>query len=195
MLVGSFQVTIRPDIDRSLGIMNYDINGQWSTTGVGPNAPLDDACSTVKAGSATSAIAAWTGAKFPAKQLLLGVAAYGHSFTVDPTVAVVSGALASFPAFIKNITTDGVDQCGNPAGADDDLNFVDLVTQGYLTANGTAADGMTYRFDNCSQTVREFCPALVASLMTPCSLTSTMRTPNSWYPMMTPPLSVCLQSN
>lgn len=149
------QHPILADANYLSGIMNYDINGQGSTTGVGPNAPLDDSCSTVKAGSATSAIAAWTGAKFPAKQILLGVAAYGHSFNVDPSKAVVSGTLASYPDFIKNTTTAGVDQCGNPAGVSDSLNFVDLVTQGYLTSNGTAASGMTYRFDNCSQTVRQ----------------------------------------
>jgi chitinase len=48
--------------------MNYDIWGSWST-GIGPNAPLDDSCAPTQAGSAKSAVAAWTGAKFPANQV------------------------------------------------------------------------------------------------------------------------------
>lgn len=49
--------------------MAYDIWGAWSTTGVGPNAPLDDTCATNKAGSATSAVNAWIAAKFPADKV------------------------------------------------------------------------------------------------------------------------------
>lgn len=75
--------------------MSYDIWGPWSS-GIGPNAPLDDSCATTHAGSARSAVAAWTGANFPANQvrvchmyrsvlfinciqIVLGVPAYGHS--------------------------------------------------------------------------------------------------------------------
>jgi len=50
------------------GIMSYDIWGSWSS-GIGPNAPLDDSCAPMRAGSAKSAVAAWTGAKFPASQV------------------------------------------------------------------------------------------------------------------------------
>lgn len=49
------------------------------------------------------------------------------------------------------------DQCGNPGGISGTFNFNSLITDGYLTSNGTAAPGMSYRFDNCSQTVRLFC--------------------------------------
>ena len=48
--------------------MSYDIWGSWSS-GIGPNAPLDDSCAPTRAGSAKSAVAAWTGAKFPASQV------------------------------------------------------------------------------------------------------------------------------
>lgn len=51
-----------------LAIMNYDVWGPWSN-GIGPNAPLDDSCAPTQVGSAKSAIAAWTGAKFPANQV------------------------------------------------------------------------------------------------------------------------------
>lgn len=135
-----------------IAIMNYDINGQWSAT-VGPNAPLYDSCSTVQSGSAMSAIAAWTGAKFPAHQILLGVPAYGHSFSVSPSTALTSpGVLASNPPFTKNTTIVGKDQCGNPVAAPDTFDFSALVQQGYLTSAGTPATGIDYQYDSCSQT-------------------------------------------
>jgi len=141
-------------------IMNYDINGQWSQV-VGPNAPLADKCSTVKAGSATEAIASWTQAKFPASQLLLGVPAYGHSFSVNPSNAVSASDILTFNVpFTKNTTSaPGVDQCGTPNVVPDDMNFVDLVNNGYLNANGTAANGVSYMFDDCSQTPYIYNPA------------------------------------
>ena len=49
-------------------IMNYDVWGSFSS-GVGPNAPLDDACAPAKEGSATSAVKAWTAAGFPASKV------------------------------------------------------------------------------------------------------------------------------
>jgi len=136
-----------------VAIMNYDLNGQWSTV-VGPNAPLADECSTVKAGSATEAIASWTEAKFPASQLLLGVPAYGHSFSVKASDAVDSAGVLTLNApFTKNTTAaPGVDQCGTPNVVPDGMNFVDLVKNGYLNTNGTAANGIQYKFDECSQT-------------------------------------------
>jgi len=52
-------------------IMNYDVWGSFSST-VGPNSPLDDSCAPTKAGSAVSAVKAWTGANFPANQVKKG---------------------------------------------------------------------------------------------------------------------------
>ena len=49
-------------------IMAYDVWGSWSTA-VGPNAPLDDSCAPAQAGSAESAVNAWTAAKFPANKV------------------------------------------------------------------------------------------------------------------------------
>lgn len=82
--------------------MNYDIWGAWSTTGVGPNAPLADACAGAgrQQGSATSAIAAWNAAGIPKNQIVLGTASYGHSFIVKKSDAYSSGTtLASYPPF------------------------------------------------------------------------------------------------
>ena len=76
------------DILDYVAVMDYDIWGTWSSS-VGPNAPLDDTCapSDKQQGSAVSAVNAGTAAGFPADQLLLGVASYGHGFHVDQDVA------------------------------------------------------------------------------------------------------------
>lgn len=85
---------------------------------------------------------------------MLGVPAYGHSFTVSSSNAVdSSGNLASNPPFTKNPATSSVDQCGNPEAESDIMNFATLVSDGILNDDGTPASGMKYRFDNCSQTV------------------------------------------
>ncbi|KAJ8509393.1 hypothetical protein ONZ45_g8433 [Pleurotus djamor] len=145
-----------------ISIMAYDVWGSWSTS-VGPNAPLDDSCASTKAGSATSAVKAWTAAGFPASQLALGIAAYGHSFHVPTSTAVdTQGRLVTSPTFDKAQqpkgdswdTADGstVDQCGNPELTSGVYNFWGLVEGGFLTNNGTAASGIDYQFDECSQT-------------------------------------------
>ena len=122
-------------------------------------------------GSAVSALNAWTTAGFPASQIVLGVASYGHSFSVsnadalssDTTSGSGNGTLKLYPQFNKanqpaGDSWDGVagetDVCGNPTTVGGIFNFWGLIEGGFLTANGTAADGMVYTFDDCSQTVR-----------------------------------------
>lgn len=96
--------------------MNYDVWGSWSA-GVGPNAPLYDSCAPTQAGSASSAVKAWSSAGFPASkasphflpktiltwftlQIVLGVPAYGHGYYVSPSAALnSSGNLAAYPPF------------------------------------------------------------------------------------------------
>jgi len=141
------------DVLDHLAIMNYDINGQWTTDGVGPNAPLDDSCSKVQSGSGIKAVKAWVGTGFPANKIVLGVPAYGHSFNVSSSDAVdSSGNLAAFPPFAKNTATDGTDECGNPEAVSDSINFAELISRGYLNEDGTPASGVKSRFDQCSQT-------------------------------------------
>jgi len=141
------------DVLDDISIMNYDVNGQFSTTGVGPNSPLDDSCSNVQTGSATKAIKAWTSAGFPSSKIKLGVAAYSHTFTVSPSNAVDgSGNLNPNAQFTKNALTSTMDQCGNPEPTSDVMDFATLISDGFLKDDGTAADGMKYLFDNCSQT-------------------------------------------
>ena len=144
--------------------MNYDIWGSWSSS-VGPNAPLDDSCASTgdQDGSAMSAVKAWSAAGFPAKQMILGVASYGHSFHVEKSSALDgSGNIQLYPPFDKSQqpagdkwdgTAGGVDQCGNPNVVGGVYDFWGLIDGGFLTNNGTAANGIDYTFDNCSQTV------------------------------------------
>ncbi|KAH9168902.1 chitinase [Lactarius sanguifluus] len=144
-------------------VMNYDIWGPWSD-GVGPNAPLNDSCapSSDQEGSAISAVKAWSTAGFPANQIILGVASYGHSFHVSNDSAVdASGNIQLYAPFDKSQqpagdkwddTADGVDECGNPKVTGGIFDFWGLIDDGFLTTNGTAASGVDYTFDNCSQT-------------------------------------------
>ena len=153
-------------------VMNYDVWGSWSAS-VGPNSPLNDTCapSADQMGSAVSAVAAWTKAGIPAHQIVLGVASYGHSFTVTPDDALDcssgddDGTLAAYPAFDATSFPmgdawdgpQGTDVCGvtdnNPSG---NWDYWGLVAEGWLFANGTAQPGIDYRFDECSQTVSPF---------------------------------------
>lgn len=89
------------DVFDFVTVMNYDVWGSWST-GVGPNAPLNDSCAAKpnQQGSAVSAVAAWYTAGMPAEKIVLGVPSYGHSFSVNQTSAFVSSTeLAAYPPF------------------------------------------------------------------------------------------------
>ncbi|KAF7421024.1 hypothetical protein PC9H_011543 [Pleurotus ostreatus] len=147
-----------------IAIMNYDIWGSWSPA-VGPNAPLFDSCAAQgnRAGSATSAIVAWSTAGMPLDQIVLGVPAYGHSFRVRRAQAFELGSttkLAAYPPFDKSQppTGDkwddpaGVDECGNTSGPGGNFNFWGIVQAKLLNADGTPKPGVPYRFDSCSQT-------------------------------------------
>lgn len=148
-----------------IGVMNYDIWGPWSPT-VGPNAPLNDTCasSSRQFGSAVSAVKTWTKAGIPVDQIVLGVAGYGHSFSVSQADAFKNGsqsALASFPAFQAGVHPPGdawddgagVDECGVQQAAGGNVDFWGLVALGYLKDDGTPKKGIAYRYDKCSQTV------------------------------------------
>ena len=145
--------------------MNYDVWGSWDTT-VGPNSPLNDSCAAPQnqQGSAVSAVKAWTTAGFPADKIILGVAAYGHSFHVNKSSALdASGKLVPYPPFDKSqqpagdkwdSTATGVDVCGNPNVVGGIFDFWGLIDAGFLNKDGTVASGIDYRLDNCSLTVR-----------------------------------------
>ncbi|PPQ78226.1 hypothetical protein CVT25_015545 [Psilocybe cyanescens] len=147
-----------------IAIMNYDIWGPWSAS-VGPNAPLNDTCASAENqdGSAVSAVQKWNKAGIPLHQIVLGVAAYGHSFKVAQADAFVKGSvsqLAAFPPFdasappVGDAWDDGagIDECGNAQAPGGDVDFWGMIAQGYLRADGTPNDGIAFRFDSCSQT-------------------------------------------
>ncbi|KAI6121982.1 glycoside hydrolase family 18 protein [Pisolithus sp. B1] len=142
-------------------IMNYDVFGSFSSV-TGPNAPLSDSCSPNPSGSAASAVAAWTGAGFPADQIVLGVPAYSHSFSVPSSTAAPNGQIQLYTSFSAANEPQGdawdyippgsTDICGNPQAPNGVFNFWALVGYGYLNSDGSVASGMLSTFDNCSQT-------------------------------------------
>ncbi|KAF8762019.1 Glycoside hydrolase family 18 protein [Rhizoctonia solani] len=136
-------------------IMNYDIWGPWSDT-TGPNAPLNDTCATNATQKVGSAI-------------VLGVAGYGHGFSVTPANALNDSILNPYSTFNKSFTPPGdawddmpvgpngtvaLDVCGNPQAQGGNWDFWGLIENGFLNENGTAntAEGIVYKFDECSQT-------------------------------------------
>ncbi|KAJ6623753.1 glycoside hydrolase family 18 protein [Mycena sp. CBHHK59/15] len=148
-------------LDR-IALMVYDVWGSWSPS-VGPNAPLNDSCATAadRMGSAASAVNSWMAAKFPANQITLGVAAYGHSYSVAPSAALSGSELTSYPAFDASAQPMGtsdtsgdtsLDPCGNRNGISGLFTFAGLISSGFLNSTGSAAEGIDYRFDSCSQT-------------------------------------------
>src|SRR5258707_5082033 len=141
--------------------MNSDVWGSFSNS-VGPNAPLDDSCAPTQAGSAMSAVEAWTNAGFPADKIILGVASYGHSYHVNSSAAYdASGKIHPYVPYNETLQPAGdkwdivssVDACGNPNVVDGVFHFWGLIDGGFLNANGTVAKGIDYVFDECSQTV------------------------------------------
>ncbi|KAJ8588522.1 glycoside hydrolase family 18 protein [Rhizopogon salebrosus TDB-379] len=151
-----------------INLMDYDVWGSWSSY-VGPNAPLNDTCAAPAdqqgsaQGSAVSAIKSWSDAGMPANKIVLGVAAYGHSFSVAPSDAFVSDdtkTLVAHPAFNASNqplgdvwdNTGGLDVCGVYEGSGGTFKFWALIDNGFLTEEGTPVGAIYYRFDECSQT-------------------------------------------
>ncbi|KAG1806095.1 glycoside hydrolase superfamily [Suillus subaureus] len=101
-------------------------------------------------------------AGMPVDKIVLGVASYGHSFSVPPCDAFVSDTktLAAYPTFNASNqplgdawdNTGSVDVCGVYEGSGGTFNFWGLIDNGFLTKEGKPADGIHYRYDTCSQT-------------------------------------------
>ncbi|KIY71383.1 glycoside hydrolase family 18 protein [Cylindrobasidium torrendii FP15055 ss-10] len=142
-----------------ISIMAYDFAGSWSKT-VGANAPLNASCAdSSDASSAMSSVELWNEAGFPLNQIVLGVASYGHSFSVaSNTTLPESGEITTFPAFSGTPKGDRLDSgaftdvCGTTTETSGVFNFWGLIEEGYLTENGTVADGVQYTYDECTQT-------------------------------------------
>lgn len=128
----------------------------------GPNAPMYDAChnSTQPNANAVSAFNAWTGAGFPASQLVLGLPSYGY---ISKSFATTLQTRSRF--FARNGKGSDVDSSllqvlndnGTPDGGQ--IQFRDLIKQGALVKN-TIASGPVYTggagfervWDQCSNT-------------------------------------------
>ncbi|KAJ7084565.1 chitinase [Mycena belliarum] len=136
-------------------LMVYDAWGSEKTAGA--NAPLTD-CPSQQSGSVTSAVDAWTAAQFPAEKIVLGLAAYGHSYNVTPAAAIGAGGLNVYPAIggvrpagPSDIQGDATpDACGNPPVVSGVFTFAELVSGGFLSADGQAQHN--YLYDQCTQT-------------------------------------------
>lgn len=148
-----------------ISIMNYDVSGPWLSY-VGPNAPLDDSCAPAanRQGSAIAGVKAWTAAGMPIHKIVLGVASYGHSFTVHPNEAFGGSGqnLVAYPSFDSSKPPNGdawdggagTDVCGNNNPPGGIFDFWGLVKGGFLNKDGSVAKGIYSRYDTCSQTVR-----------------------------------------
>ncbi|KAJ7670472.1 glycoside hydrolase superfamily [Mycena rosella] len=101
-------------------LMVYDTWNPNKTAGA--KAPLTD-CAPHQFGSVTSAVAAWTAAKFPVEQ-------------------------PAGPSDVAGDTTP--DQCGNPTSVSGVYTFAQLVSAGFLDVNGQALHN--YLFDTCTST-------------------------------------------
>jgi chitinase len=147
--------------------MNYDVHGPWDAT-VGSNAPFKDSCAppAMQAGSAVSAFEAWKNAGFLPNQIILGVAGYGHSFSVrrEDAYNKTTGKIQLYAPFNKALqphgdkwdsTTGDIDKCGNPTVVGGIFNFWGLVESNFLDDCGNPAKGIDYTFDTCSKTVRD----------------------------------------
>ena len=150
-----------------IAIMNYDVKSN-PTVGAGPSSPLDDSCAPEGArfGSAMSAVQAWSTAGIPVNQIVLGVPAYGHSFVLtsnpDPSSGSTQNAtLSAYPQYNPSVEKrgdswdgdGGLDVCGVMQGPGGIFSYWGLEEQGFLQQDGSVADGIKYRFDDCSQTV------------------------------------------
>lgn len=154
-------------------LMNYDVWG--SSPNPGPNAPLADGCgnSTQPKANAEAAIRSWLNAGFTARQLVLGVPAYGYvSRSEREQLASRDERAGSTPSIVLSRTTHGntmemsaVEVTGDDGGSDGgQIQFNQLVGQGALVRNGggegggngwrnyNGAGGFERRWDSCSST-------------------------------------------
>ncbi|THG97747.1 hypothetical protein EW145_g7554 [Phellinidium pouzarii] len=113
-----------------ISVMNYDVWGSWSPT-VGPNAPLNDTCAPPSDRDGSANALASAGA----------LALYPHYDAASQPNGDAWDSNGAMP-----------DACGNPGTVGGVFDFWGLIDGGFLNANGTAADGMVYTYDNCSQT-------------------------------------------
>jgi chitinase len=145
-------------------LMSYDIASN-STFGAGSSSPLFDSCAPISArtGSVESGVSAWTAAGFPKNQIVIGVPAYGHSFSVlsGGSGPNTSTTLPMYPFYSEvRVRGDNWDAfpnatnvCGVQEGCGGTYEYWGLIKGGFLNPDGSPQTGIKYRFDNCTKTV------------------------------------------
>ncbi|KAK5994370.1 Chitinase A1 [Cladobotryum mycophilum] len=136
-------------------LMQYDINGAWNPT-TGPNAPLNFETGKVAQVSFTTAIDAWTGAGWPANQLVAGLPFYGRStqaledMTKDPKNqyqlqgnSAITGDQDDLPE---------LDACAGSTGVSGTWRWKNLRAQGVLSGPTTAVAPWVRQWDPITQT-------------------------------------------
>ncbi|KAJ2721830.1 hypothetical protein GGI07_003713 [Coemansia sp. Benny D115] len=145
-----------------ISLMQYDINGGWNTV-TGPNAPFDYEQGKGLQASFVSAIDAWTGAGWPANQLVAGIAFYGRStiasvdMTLDPTNQYQSQN-SSVPLGDSD-DAPWTDTCAGSTANGGLWKWGNLRSQGVLTDPKTAAEPWVRQWDPISQTPWLFNPS------------------------------------
>lgn len=137
-------------------VMNYDVWGSSSTT-PGPNAPLSDGCGTSAQplANAYAAVSSWTTAGMPAKQIVLGLPAYGYmqESSADSLRARKRRGLEKRGG-VTLYNADGGTSYGQ-------IKFSDMINQGGLVRDYSGhyigAGGFTKYWDTCSSTVSLVC--------------------------------------
>ncbi|GHJ85728.1 hypothetical protein NliqN6_2130 [Naganishia liquefaciens] len=134
-------------------IMNYDIWGSadaWSQPG--PNAPLNEGCgrSDQPLANAYQAVKSWTTAGMPAKQIMLGLPAYGYiSASSSDSLRARRRRGLEKKGGVTLYNADGGSTYGQ-------IKFSDIVAQGGLTRDSSGhwvgAGGFTRYWDTCSST-------------------------------------------
>jgi len=153
--------TIAQSLD-FITIMAYDdVGPSWSTTS-GPNAPLYSTCNpSGYTKSVDSAVKVWIAAGFQAKQLVVGLPAYGYGYggvAKLVTTQTPGGPSQLYQSFTKpegSLTGDagGVDACGVYEKPGGQWLFTELIKNNKLSSTGLqGASGYMRIFDNCTKT-------------------------------------------
>ncbi|KAJ2880158.1 hypothetical protein IWW38_005996, partial [Coemansia aciculifera] len=143
-------------------IMQYDINGGWNNV-TGPNAPLNFETGKGTQLSFVSAIDAWTGAGWPANQLVAGVGFYGRATTAseDMTQDPTNQYQPQSQVVPLGDSDDAPwnDPCAGTTTNSGVWKWTNLRSQGVLTDPSTAAAPWVRQWDSVSQTPWLFNPS------------------------------------
>ncbi|KAJ2453195.1 hypothetical protein GGF42_003861 [Coemansia sp. RSA 2424] len=143
-------------------IMAYDINGPWNAD-TGPNAPLNYEAGKGTPLSLVSAIDAWTGAGWPASQLVAGLGFYGRSTLAQQDMT--RDATNQYQPQLHDVPLGDsedapwYDACARSTSASGTWQWKSLRSQGVLAgASAKAATPWIRQWDSVTQTPWLFNP-------------------------------------